>query len=234
MYKALIVEDDPFSSDILVEHLEKNHSSIDIVGTAGTIAKAILLYIQYKPNIVLLDIQIGEELCFALFEEIDLDNTTVIFMSSYQEYALKSIKYRPFGYLLKPLNIVELDKTLIKLIQYLEIKEENKYQKDNLRINSKDKVYFIPFNSIQYIEADGAYSKIVYKNELECLSSINLKQIENRLPQNNFIRIHSKYIVNKKQIVSINKTQQLSVELANKTILPISRRRLDYVMQRLN
>jgi len=232
-YALQIVEDDSVFSDLLENHIQESYSNIKHIGTASTIEKSLLLFLKHKPDILLLDIQLGEQDSFAFLEKINIENTIIIFISSHANYAIDSIKFRPFGYLLKPLDKSKLDLLLHKAFLNVDITRDKQLMEGKLELVSKQTIEFIPFKDIQYIEADGAYTDVYHSNNQKSTVSYNLSVLEQKLPSTFFIRIHSKYIVNKLKVQSIQKTNGASLELFNGSVLPVSRRRMNDVLAQL-
>ena len=142
-YALQIVEDDSVFSDLLENHIQESYSNIKHIGTARTIEKSLLLFLKHKPDILLLDIQLGEQDSFAFLEKINIENTIIIFISSHANYAIDSIKFRPFGYLLKPLDKSKLDLLLHKAFLNVDVTRDKQLMEGKLELISKQTIEFI-------------------------------------------------------------------------------------------
>jgi two-component system LytT family response regulator len=205
--KAIIVDDERLARVNLRKLLEP-HPEILIVGEAGTCEQAIELIDLYKPQLVFLDIQLGGETGFDLLELID-NSIKIIFVTAYDEYAIRAFEVNAIDYLLKPVNPERLKGSIERLIN-----GEKRQKSEAKSYEYSDSIYvklnsfasrFIKISSITFIEPVGNYSKIVTLEGKHCLVLKTLKQWQEELPDNNFVRIHRSSIVNIEHVVRIEK-----------------------------
>lgn len=235
---ALLLDDEIENIDLLEIYLKKYCDFFCTIYKATTLEEGMSLCLEYKPNILFLDIDLGEEKnSFTLIDNCLTDDSEIIFISSYNEYALKAIKNNACAYIMKPIVPAELVQAVNKALKNIEnkkvLKTANKQSGESLTTNeniiaiaSIEKIDIIQVNDIAYCQADGKYTNFFLKNGTEYTSSRNIGEYENLLLQHhNFFRVHHKYIVNIKAISSVNKKDGFYCELKSGKTIPIAKRR---------
>jgi two-component system LytT family response regulator len=205
--KAIIVDDERLARVNLRKLLEP-YPEIEIVGEASSCQSTVEMINMFNPQLIFLDIQLSGETGFDLLEMID-NTIKIIFVTAYDEYAIRAFEVNAIDYLLKPVNPERLKAAIDKVI----IKEkEQKLEPRNYEYS--DSIYvrlnnyasrFIKISSITFIEPVGNYSKIATIEGKHCLVLKTLKQWQEELPDNNFVRIHRSSIVNIEHVDHIEK-----------------------------
>ena len=178
IYKALIVDDEILAQEDLQSVLSKV-KNIEIVGNAKNLTEARNCIKYYKPNLIFLDIEMRGEIGFDLLKDID-KKIRIIFVTAYNEYAIKAFEVGAFDYLLKPVTF----ERLITSIDRLHI-DSSKENEENLKMNFDDKIFiqingdyhFLPISEILLIEAEDYYSKIYTKDGKKSLILKSLKKM---------------------------------------------------------
>ncbi len=169
---------------------------------ASSLEEASLLIDKFTPQVVFLDIQLKGELGFSLASKLP-PNTHTVIVSAYPEYALQAIKMEVVDYLLKPIaegDFQELKYKIQKRLGSLAPQENALLNKTSLVIRESGTNVVVPFQDIEYVEAAGAYSKIITAQK-EHLISKTLKVLSPSLP-GHFVRVHRSYLVPVDQIAS--------------------------------
>ncbi len=210
MIKVVIIDDEHLAQESLHLILEKYFPNEYIIkAKASSVLSGIKAINKYNPDLVFLDIQMPDQDGFDLFEAFDQVNFKVIFTTAHKDYALKAIKFQPFDYLLKPIDLHELKITLERLKESLKNESlTEKLDELNDKLSSKtmeifstqDGDYIVHFDNIIYCKGEGNYTEIIRKEGDKIVVSKNLKKIEESLPQNQFVRIHQSILVNRAQI----------------------------------
>lgn len=205
--KAIIVDDERLARVNLKKLLEP-YVEIEVVGEADSCKNAMEIISMYEPQLIFLDIQLGGETGFDLLEMID-NTTKIIFVTAFDEYAIRAFEVNAADYLLKPVNPERLKTSVDRLLQRESVPKNTKkvYEySDNIYVwlnNHTSK--FIKICSIAFIEPVGNYSKIVTMDGKNCLVLKTLKQWQEELPANNFMRIHRSCIINIEHVDHIEK-----------------------------
>ncbi len=250
--KVLIVDDEKKActnlKHLLLEYADED---LDIAGVAYSTKEAESLISTTEPDAIFLDIEMPKENAFHFLERIAPFDFEVIFVTSYNEYAVKAFKLNAIDYILKPISINELKNAVNKLaeklkykrviantVSYTDISDElsNKKKLSRIVLKNINSTEIVDFDQIQYIEAQGSYSRIVFlKNNhvSDVIMSNPLSEYEELLPVDLFCRIHRSYLVNSLYISHIQKSNSYNVQLKDKTLLPVSRRRFNTLVEYL-
>ncbi|MEY8848678.1 LytR/AlgR family response regulator transcription factor [Psychroserpens sp. XS_ASV72] len=223
MRKIAIIDDNKSVRSAMASILEHNFKNLFEIKQAQSVLKGHQLILEFKPDIVLLDIEMGDGTgldLIHLFSNIDFK---LIFITAHKEYALKAIKLRPYGYLLKPINPFDL----IKIINFiLSEKPQETTQQDSKKIvvKNQDKSIVLETENIIRLQADGAYTKILTTNG-KYLASKNLKHFCELLKESSFLRVHHSHLVNPNFIKTFHRHAQCGLTLKNGETIPVSSRK---------
>lgn len=226
--RTLIVDDEKFARSDLRELLSA-FPSIEVIGEAKNIKKAIEAIEELKPDLIFLDIQYPGETGFDLFERTGI-KAKVIFVTAYDEYAIRAFDVNACDYLLKPVNPDRLALAIKRLNE-----SRNNSISDVIKITNDDsiylqmnyKYYFVRVDSIIKITAAGHYTDIVTTKGLHGLTSKHLWEWIECLPKESFIQVHRSTIINMNLVDRIERGVNYSYSLIMKNIeepIPISRR----------
>lgn len=196
-WNALIIDDERLARKDLFSLLER-HPEIHIVGEAEDVPSAQIAVSELQPDLVFLDIQMPGESGFDLLDKMDL-SAKIIFVTAYDEYAIRAFEVNAVDYLLKPVNPERLAQALDKLeedaSEAVEPPRVLKYD-DRLFLMVGSHFKFLKVDTILYINAAGDYTEVYTRDGKKGLTLKSMKEWENRLPVQYFVRIHRSTIVN--------------------------------------
>lgn len=225
---ALIVDDERLSRIELISML-KHFENIYVIGEADNVDLAIKQIEEHKPDLVFLDIQMPGKSGFDLLDEIEVE-AKIIFVTAYDEYAIRAFEVNALDYLPKPVSQERLTKTVERIINNDPnknlIAKKLKYT-DRLFLEFGTRMCFLKISEIAFISAEGDYSMVNLINGKKGLVSKSMKEWEERLPKDFFCRIHRSSIVNTEVIDKIDKYFNNSYKISLKGVkesLIISRR----------
>ncbi len=235
-YKTLIVDDDIENINILKTYINKFTPNLNIVGQALNVNDAISEYLTTKPQILLLDIELGNDTIFSFIDTLDKIEGEIIFISSHPEFGVKAVNYNVTGFIVKPINSNQLKKIINKAIGNIERKKANDTlnQKKivnplnypvNIAIPSVDKIELIAIKDCAFLEAEGKYTFFHLNNKKKKIASRNLGEYEKIIDPKLFFRVHHRYLVNINSIINIHKTDGTYCELITGNNIPIAKRR---------
>lgn len=240
MLNAIIVDDEEFARSSLYFLLQENCENVQVTGIAKSVNEARQLLNQYAVDLIFLDIAMPSENGFELIPFAQAANATVIFTTAYDQYALKAIKANALDYLLKPIDIDELKEAVNKADKFIKLNKAENNRNESLKNLANDlsqtaiKKITLPsgqgyrlvdIDEIIHIEADSNYSVFHLTNLEKIAVSKVLKDYEEILPENRFVRIHKSSIVNLKYVKEYNSKNGLQVLLNNGDTITVSRRR---------
>lgn len=243
--KVLIVDDEKKACINLKNLLEEYvDPEIQIAAMANSTREAEALIQEHKPDALFLDIEMPNENAFEFLNRISPVPFEVIFVTAYDEYALKAFKLNAIDYILKPISIPELRNAYQKLKEKLSFKKifaqqnfsfselsgqvTNKIKHHKITLRDINTIEVVDFNDIIVVEAQSSYSRIVFiKNghEKEMILSNPLSEYEELLPDTLFYRIHRSFLINCKHIKKIVNETSSQVIMKNDLAIPVSRRR---------
>ncbi|WP_316737589.1 LytTR family DNA-binding domain-containing protein [Pedobacter aquatilis] len=239
--KAIIVDDEEFARSSLFFLLQQNCPEVEITGIARSVAEAKEILAHHSINLIFLDIAMPGGNGFELIPDAQLHNAAVIFTTAYDQYALKAIKANALDYLLKPIDIDELKVAVEKVTSHIKLHQANNYKDErvtnlasSLSIRSEIRKLTLPYgqgfkmidvDDIIYIEADSNYSVFHLNNHDKITVSKVLREFEELLPSEQFVRIHKSSIINLNHLKEYNSKNGLQAFLKNGESINVSRRR---------
>lgn len=245
MLKAVIVDDELKSRESLRILIEDFCEGVEVVALCQNVAEAIDAIRKNSPDIVFLDIQLQRETGFDLLEKIPNIAFSVIFTTAYAEYAIRAFKYSAIDYLLKPIDITDLQDAIKKVKKNETGNIEDRIYSlfENLRSGNADAyklalptaegLVFVKVNDILYCEAASNYTEIVMVSDKKHVVSKTLKEYEDLLGDRNFFRIHNSYLVNLAHIKKYVRGEGGYVIMDNDVSLDVSKRKKEGFLARV-
>ena len=205
-YKALIVDDERLARLSLRTLLEQL-SEIEIVGEADDVPTAIIAIERLQPDVVFLDIQMPGQNGFQLVEQANFSGK-FIFVTAYDEYALRAFEINALDYLMKPVSLDRLKTAMERLdlpVENTASTQEQLTYDDQLFTTVGTKMQFLKINQIVLIQSDGDYTNVYMNKGTHGLVNKTMKEWEERLPAHHFVRVHRTSIINTEYIENIDK-----------------------------
>lgn len=230
--RCIIVDDEPMAREILESHLSKI-DTIKVVSSCKSAIEAFNVISTETVDLIFLDINMPEISGLSFAKSIN-KNIKIIFTTAYREYAVDGFDLQAVDYLLKPISFERLLQGVNKYfnestpVAQKENKEIVSEKSDSVFVRSERKMIKINFSEILFIESLSDYIKI-HLQDKSVVTRETISNIEAKLPQQDFLRVHRSYIVALKAIDSF--TAEL-VEIGRKQI-PISRSYKESVLERL-
>jgi two-component system LytT family response regulator len=230
--KAIIVEDKEYIRKALLNLLELIDTDVQVVGECESVKDAVIVANACKPELIFLDINLTDGNAFDFLDQTENLNFKIIFITAYEEFALKALKIGAVDYLLKPVDIDDLQAALLKVgkLPLSEQKEQIKTVKQvwnnddsKLILSLHDSFQVIDLNELMYCESDKGYTTFYCANNKKYVVSKTLKGFEERLVASHFIRPHQSFIVNLQFIDKYDKSGVIF--LKNEVKIPVSFRK---------
>jgi len=219
--KTMIVDDNWLFREELKKFLH-DYPEIELVSEAERISEAIKKIEVIKPHVLFLDIQLAGESGFELFDKTDVTAKT-IFITAYDQYAIRAFEVNALDYLLKPIRKERLTRAINKLLA--SSKNDESYLTDE-RLEYDDIIYLIIDGSLKFIKvsrlkcivAERNYSYIIYDGNKKELISKTLSEWEKKLPDKLFVRVHRSTIINFEYVEKVKKRKNYTHEVTIKGI----------------
>jgi two-component system LytT family response regulator len=218
--RTLIVDDELAARNVISNLLELSFSQIDIIDKVGNVPDAVLSIKKYKPDLVFLDIEMPKYAGYELvkfFDEIDFQ---IIFVTAYNQFAIKAFEINAVDYLLKPIERKRLESAIIKAESRISDKHDSeKYQalleelsvenSPSMTLSESGKKQIVRTKEIEAVSAQGAYSEVYLLNGSKITISKNVGTMEEELSNDpNFFRSHKSWLINISQVESYAKSNQ--------------------------
>ncbi|MEZ4970250.1 MAG: LytTR family DNA-binding domain-containing protein [Flavobacteriaceae bacterium] len=230
--KALMIEDKAYIRKGLINLLETIETNVEIIGECASVKEAVVVANACKPDLVFLDINLTDGTGFDFLDQTEHLDFKIIFITAYEEYALKALKIGAVDYLLKPVDPDELQAALEK-IRNKPLAEQRKqigttkkvWYKDDytLVLSLSDSFQVIDLSELLFCESDRGYTSFHLDNGKKYVASKPLKEYEEQLEKVNFTRPHQSFMVNLKFIDKYDKSG--IIYLKNGKKIPVSSRK---------
>lgn len=236
--RALLIDDEQSARSSLKADILEYCPEIVIVGEADGVQKGIAAIRELKPELVFLDVEMGDGTGFDLLEQLAPVPFRVIFTTAHDTHAVKAFKYSAVDYLLKPVDADELAAAVKKLDQLVDqqqlqaslkaLLENTRHTSKELRrivINSSEGHYVLNIAEVIRFEAERNYTKVILETEKPLLVAKTLKHFEDLLQDQKFERIHQSHLINMQHIRKYIPRDGGYVVLSNGDNVPVAQRK---------
>lgn len=237
MIRTLIIEDSQSSLELLTDLILKGFPELKILGTAMDLGSAKQLIHEKDPELVFLDVEIGDSTGFDLLNSLSKINFEVIFVTAFESYAFEAFKHQALHYIVKPVCKADLSevmeraktkmgkaKTDVDELKSM-IEAIRGFNTKKIMVTCEHETRFIDVDDIICIKGDGSYSNILLKDNTNIMLSKLLKDIVTQLPEKSFYRISKSYIINLQHVAIIKHIDGGMVEMTNGDTISIPRRK---------
>ena len=239
MIRTIIIDDEPDSVQLMRLTIEKHFPQLEIVGAFTNNTKALQEIATLQPDLLFLDIEMPVLNGFDLLEQLMPVEFSVVFVTAYNDFAIKAFRFNALDYLVKPASIEDLGEAVAKVEKRQHLQRDQlqvlqqQFKKGNITkiaIPSQTGVTFIDLKDIVLIEAKSNYSDLVLNDKRKILISKTLKDIQPVLEQQQFLRIHRQYIINLNEVKHFNRNESL-LTMTTGDVLPVSRLQKDKLIE---
>jgi two-component system LytT family response regulator len=245
MIKAIIVDDEPYCCEVLSTLLEKYCPEVTIEAVCQSAAEAITAITTHPVQLVFLDIEMPHMNGFQLLERLPRIDFDLIFTTSYDQYAIKAIKFSALDYLLKPIDRSELQVAVRKAVnrlqhplpQQLQILlqklHQPSHQVNQVALPTMEGLQLVPLDTIISCASSSNYTIISLKDKLKITVSRTLKEIEEMLEDAMFMRVHHSYLVNLNEIRKYIKGEGGNLIMSDGSSVDVSRSKKELLLKKL-
>lgn len=243
MIKAIIIDDEKNAVELLDKLIKTYCSNIEVIAKCTSGEKGIESIKNLHPDVIFLDIEMPNKNGFDVIEETRHIPYQIIFTTAYNEFAVKAFKVAAIDYLLKPIDIVELQYSVKKLFNpmnqifldeklqalisnYIQPEKSNK-----IALPIGDTIQFFSPNAIIRCESESNYTHVYLTQGKKITVAKTLKDVEDTLKGLGFLRVHNSHIVNLSHIEKIIKSDQGYIVMTDGASVPISRSRREHFME---
>ena len=243
MINVVVVDDEPYACKSMVLLLEKHCPEVTIVAACTSAVEAAKIIRDKKPHVVFLDIEMPHINGFELLELLAPIYFQVIFTTSYDQYAIKAIRFSAFDYLLKPIDKDELTAAVKKLTerlpastpQQLDLLRSQLQQPrplaNRIALPTQEGLQLIVVDNIICCSANSNYTIFILREKQKLIVSRTLKEIEEMLEDHPFLRVHHSYLVNLNEIKTYTRGEGGSLAMSDGTVVDVSRSRKEMLLK---
>lgn len=239
---AILVDDMPSALQLLQADIESKHADIEIIGTAKSVVEAAKLLRSETPDILFLDIMLGDGTGFDLLEIIPDLKSKIIFVTASDEYAIKAFKFAAIDYILKPYSDEELATAIDKVKQQLHPdKEQLKILKNTLEspekkpqkisLHTLEKISVVDLDEIVRCESDSNNTMFHLADGRKIFVTKTLKYFADILKEYQFVRVHQSHLINLQYVKEFIKSDGGYIILKNGSNVPVSARKRAEVIE---
>ncbi|MDP1746496.1 MAG: LytTR family DNA-binding domain-containing protein [Bacteroidota bacterium] len=231
--RTIIIDDEEHFREDIAKILQRYCPTVTIVAKAVDVKSGLLAVKTHLPELILLDINLPDGTGFDILKQLNPIDFKVIFITAYEEYAVKAFKFSALDYILKPVSSLDLaaaiDKAYhIKHLNNMELKynafmaniNETHHPK-NMVVKTTNTYHIILINEIIRCEADGNYTKVIFNDKRTMLVSKTLKEFDELLHEQGFFRIHKSHLINLAYTDRYEKSKEMVV-MKDKSAVPVS------------
>jgi len=237
--RAVIIDDESSAINNLKKIIDSYSIKLDVVGTANGVHEAVELISKAEPDLLFLDIHMPDGSGFDVLENLQYKKYQVIFITSYNQHAIRAFKYSAIDYILKPIDVDELiaaiervKERVFEFSDFQSVKELiSNLQQDRpmkIAIPSSNSTEFVRIDEILHIEASGSYTKFYLAANKKAIASKRIKEFEVLLNDQSFFRVHNSHLVNLNHVKRYYKGQSWMIVLSDGSEVPLSRRRKQF------
>ncbi|MFV0376113.1 MAG: LytR/AlgR family response regulator transcription factor [Mangrovibacterium sp.] len=246
MLKTIIIDDDQLARKVLRRIISQNFTELELAGEATTVEEGIQLIQDTEPDLVFLDIEMPDGTGFDLIDQLPDVDFRLIFVTSYNDYAITAFKYSAFDYILKPVLPENVKSTISRILKSSGVRPKTAYNNLRTQIEKAEEVAdeiialpemngfaIIKIKNILRCEGERNYTRVFYKDGTSVLISRTLLEFDQLLVPHGFFRIHRSHLVSLSCINRYVKTDGGMVEMTDKSQLKVSPKFKDELLDRL-
>lgn len=226
MLRAIVIDDEKPSRDVLCNYLYEFCEGVKVVATAASVSSAFKAITKFKPDLVFLDIEMGDGQGFDLLKKFDKIDFRIIFVTAYSEHAIRAFRVNAVDYLLKPVKIEELKEAVGRVVKTADSDYDyheaiQQFMRQIIEPGGGNRTLVIPhtkgfevlkINDIIMCQANGYCTNFYLKGKRRVLSTKNLKYYEQKLIKDNFLRVHHSFIVNMDYVAGYTRQGEIILE----------------------
>ncbi len=242
MIRTLIIDDENKARESIAHLLKLTFKEVKVIGQADSVKTGLESIKKLQPDLVFLDIQLEDGTGFDILSQLKEISFHIIFITAFNEYAVKAFKYAAMDYLMKPINPQEFIKAVervkashknddfeTKFKAYISHLQNSKSEHKKIVLKTSESIHLIKVNEIIRCEADKGYTDFYIKGGKKILVSKGLKDYDELLSDFNFIRTHQSHLINLDYIRSFEKGDGGYILMSDGSTVPVSSRKREYV-----
>jgi two-component system LytT family response regulator len=241
MLKVIIIDDEPDCVRLLARELALHCPNVQVAGQTSSSEEGLRLIGVLQPDVVFLDIEMPRLNGFQLLERVGTLSFQLIFVTAYNEFAVKAFRFSALDYLLKPVDSTELREAVAKAernqrvdksqLDLLRTQLTTRSLADKIAVPYQNGVMFLPVKEVLYCEADSNYTRVIATQNRQFLLTRTLREVQEVLEEQGFVRVHRQYLINRDQIKLLVKGEGSYLVMTNEVSIPVARNQKEKLLQ---
>ena len=243
MLNTFIIDDEIDAINSIILIIKEYCPELAIVGMATSMNEALKEIPQKKPDLLILDIEMPFGSGFDLLEKLTDRNFEIIFVTAYNNHAIRAFKYSAIDYLLKPIDIDDFIAAIKRVKKRINkpnpVNNEYSVLLENIKtanptklaIGTNDGIIYISFNDIVRMDGEGSYTNVFLKNSQKILVSKTLKDFQELLFDRNIFRAHHSHLINIDHVICFHIKDGGSIEMSDGALVPLARRKKEEFLE---
>ena len=238
--RTIIIDDEPDSVKLLQLQLAQSCPQVEVITAYNSSVKATNEIESLQPDLLFLDIEMPVINGFELLNKLSHLSFSVIFITAYNQYALKAFRFNALDYLVKPIDTNDLLEAVAKAEKKIKptstqlslLQRQMRGElATKIAIAGQNGVSFIELNEIVFAEASNNYSKLILADKRVFILSKTLKDVQEVLEESHFLRVHRQYIINLNHVKQFNRNESILI-MDNGEHLPIARNQKERLVEK--
>lgn len=243
MINAIIIDDEPHMRHTIRKMLNGLCPEVKIMSEAGSVAEGVAAIKNLHPDLIFLDIKMDDGTGFDLLKQMKPIDFKVIFITAWENFAIKAFKFSALDYLLKPIDPDDLVQAVQKARQTIQSDFNTQLENLNEHLNNQDKtnkkiiirtaenIHLVKVKDIVYCESDGNYTTVNLVDEARIIVSSTLREYEDLLLEYGFFRVHKSYLINLRFISRFEKAEGGMIVLETGAKIPVASRKRELLLE---
>ncbi len=238
--RTIIIDDEPDSVRLLQLQLIQTCPQVEVIATYNNSVKALNEIESLQPDLLFLDVQMPVINGFELLNKILHLNFSVVFITAYNQFALKAFRFNALDYLVKPIDTIDLMEAVAKAEKKIKptstqlslLQRQMRGEiATKIAIPGQNGISFIELNEIVFVEASNNYSRLILTDKRIFTVSKTLKDVQVVLEESHFLRVHRQYIINLNHVKQFNRNESILI-MDNSEHLPIARNQKEKLIEK--
>jgi len=242
LIKTIIIDDEEDARAAVQMIIASFQNDLEIVAEASSVSEAFDVILKHKPQLVFLDIDLKDGTAFDLLEKLEDVNFKIIFVTGFNDLAVKAFRFNALDYILKPINpddLIEATQKAIKSIdeknihaQLKNLLQQNKLSKQkNIVLSTLEDIHIVEIENIIRCESDGNYTTFYLNNSEKIMVSKNIKEYADLLSEHNFFRSHQSHLINLAYLLKYHKKDGGYIVMKDNSSVPLSKRKKEALLK---
>ncbi len=243
MISTLIIDDELHIREMISQIIKDHCPEIEVIASTGSVHESVQAIQNLNPDLILLDIKMPDGTGFDLLQKLETIDFKIIFITAYEEHAIKAFQFSAIDYLLKPIDPQELVQGIQKAIHAIHAEmslklstlfghlSPNDSGEKKIILKTSDNIHLIKINDIIHLDSDQNYTAFHFKDNKSITVSRTLKDYEDLLIEFGFFRVHKSHLINIHYIDRFEKAEGGTVVMSNQSRIPVASRKRDQLLE---